>query len=140
MSQFIDLRHDKRRILLPVKILPPRPIADLSGVDAIALLDTGSTTSGITRTIVESLGLTGRGKKPIGTVQGEGQAERYLFRVGLQASAQPSGVPSFPFIFDDIIGFELGASFQFGALLGMDILSQCSLTMRPDGACRLGFG
>ncbi len=110
------------------------------GIEAVALLDTGSTTSGITPRIAEALAIKGRGKKPIGTAQGEGQAERYLFRFGLMPPQGESGSPTFPFVFDDVIGFELAASFRFDALIGMDILSQCGLTMRPNGTCRLDFG
>lgn len=73
------------------------------------------------------------------SAQGEGQAERYLFRVGITATAENSA-PSFPYVFDEVIGFELTNSFQFEALLGMDILSQCDLQLRRDGRCRLVFG
>lgn len=48
--------------------------------------------------------------------------------------------PTFPYVFDEVIGFELTNSFQFEALLGMDILSQCDLELRREGRCRLGFG
>jgi hypothetical protein len=112
----------------------------LTGTDAIALIDTGSTTSGITPKLAASLGLRGRGKKPIGTAQGEGQAERYMFRVGLCAPTAQNEPPAFPYVFDDVNGFELTATFQFDALLGMDILNQCSFSMRPNGTCRLEFG
>lgn len=39
--------------------------------------------------------------------------------------------PAFPFVFDEVTGFELANSFTFEALLGMDILSQCDLSMGP---------
>jgi hypothetical protein len=61
------------------------------------------------------LNLNKRGKRPLGSAQGEGQAERYLFRVGLPI---PTSGPSFPYIFDDVSGFELADSFQFDALFG----------------------
>jgi hypothetical protein len=48
--------------------------------------------------------------------------------------------PAFPYVFDEVIGFELTNSFQFDALLGMDILSQCDLRLDRDGGCRLSFG
>lgn len=137
MSQSIDWRHDGRKVILPVVILPPMPSADLTGVDAVALLDTGSTTSGITPRIAHALGLQKRGKRPIGSAQGEGQAERYLFRIGLRPL---SDQPSFPFLFDDVSGFELADSFQLAALIGMDILRQCDFSIDRDGSCRLVFG
>jgi hypothetical protein len=75
----------------------------------------------------------------LSSAQGEGQAERYLFRVGLAPSAEED-VPNFPYVFDEVMGFELTNSFQFDALLGMDILSQCDLELRRGGRCRLAFG
>jgi len=48
--------------------------------------------------------------------------------------------PSIPFVFDDVIGFELAETFQFDALLGMDLLRQCDFTTYRQGACRLVFG
>ncbi|HEY0026457.1 MAG TPA: retropepsin-like aspartic protease [Allosphingosinicella sp.] len=137
MSHFIEWRHDRRRILLPVLVLPPSPSMDLTGFEAVALLDTGSTTSGITPRVARQLGLTKRGKRPLGSAQGEGQAERYLFRIGLHI---PSAEPSFPFVFDDVSGFELVDSFSFDGLIGMDILSRCDFEMRRDGRCSLRFG
>jgi hypothetical protein len=136
----IEWRREQRRIVLPVAILPPAPASDLSGVQGRALVDTGSTTSGITKAVAAALGLVGRGKRPLGSAQGEGQAERYLFRVGLTPDRTEDEVPAFPFIFEEVIGFELANSFQFEALLGMDILGRCDFAMRRDGTCSLRFG
>ncbi|MEA3002472.1 MAG: hypothetical protein QOH81_1260 [Sphingomonadales bacterium] len=108
-------------------------------MDARALVDTRSTISGITRRVAEQLGLVGRGKRPLSSAQGEGQAERYLFRVGLVPAGE-GGIPAFPYVFDEVMGFELTNSFQFDALLGMDILGQCDLELYRDGRCRLRFG
>jgi predicted aspartyl protease len=137
MSQCIEWRHDGRRIVLPVIILPPEPTTDLSGIEAAALLDTGSTTSAITPRVARRLKLTPRGKRPLGSAQGEGQAERYLFRVGLR---EPSRQPAFPFVFADVSGFELTDAFSLDALLGMDVLGQCDFAMYRNGRCRLEFG
>jgi hypothetical protein len=135
----IEWRRDQRRIVIPVSILAPAPASDLTGVQGRALLDTGSTTSGITKSVASTLGLVGRGKRPLGSAQGEGQAERYLFRIGV-APDTPAGAPAFPFIFEEVIGFELSNSFQFEALIGMDILNQCDFVMERDGRCSLQFG
>ena len=137
MSHRIEWRSDGRRILLPILILRPTPSIDLTGFDGIALLDTGSTTSGVTARVAHSLQLAKRGKRPLGSAQGEGQAERYLFRIGIRPAAQP---PVFPYVFEDIIGFELSDSFQFEALLGMDVLRQCDFAMSRAGQCSLQFG
>jgi hypothetical protein len=101
------------------------------------LLDTGSTATGVTRRVARSMGLIGRGKRPIGSAQGEGQAERYLFRVGVHGAED---APTLPYVFDDVIGFELVDSFRFDALIGMDILSQCDLEFWRDGSGVLVVG
>jgi predicted aspartyl protease len=137
MSHCIEWQHDRRRILLRVIILAPAPSTDLTGFEATALVDSGSTTTGIAPRVAKRLELARRGKRPIGSIQGEGQAERYIFRVGL---ALPDSSPSFPYLFDDVEGFELKEGFQPDALLGMDILSQCDFTMDRSGRCKLTFG
>jgi hypothetical protein len=137
MSHRIEWGHDGRRILLPVIILAPTPSTDLSGFEGEALLDTGSTTSGLTPRVARHLVLTKRGKRPLGSAQGEGQAERYLFRVGVRPATQS---PMFPYVFEDIVGFELSETFQFDALLGMDVLRQCDFSLFRVGTCSLQFG
>jgi len=130
MSQRIDFRHDGCRIVLPVLILEPSPSVSFEGHTGMALIDTGSTATGLTRRVAKALGLVARGKRPLGSAQGEGQAERYLFRVGLHGDAE---TPTLPYVFDDVIGFELVDSFRFDALIGIDILRQCDLELRRDG-------
>lgn len=138
MSHSIEWRHDRRKIVLPVTILSDRTPIDFDGQAALALVDTGSTTSGLTPRVIRKLGLAGLGKRPLGSAQGEGQAERYAFRIALH----PDGLaaPAFPFVFDRVVGFELSDSFALDALIGMDILKQCDFAMTRDGRCRLGFG
>ena len=136
----IEWRRERRRILLPVLILAPYPVTDLTGIDARALVDTGSSISGVAVRIAEALNLKGLGKRPLNSAQGLGQVQRYAFRVGLRPAAGTVGAPSFPFVFDEVIGIELTNAFEFDSLLGMDILSQCSFEMLRDGRCRLGFG
>ena len=135
MLQCIKWRRERRRILLPVLILAPFPITDLTGAEATALIDTGSSVSGIAAAIANSLGLTGLGKRPLKSAQGEGQIERYAFRLALR----PGG-GAFPFVFEEVIGIELTNAFEFNALIGMDILTRCDFSMQRDGACKLIFG
>lgn len=137
MLHRIDWRHDGRRIVLPILILRPDPSRDLSGFQAEALIDTGSTTSGITPRVAEFLDLPKRGKRPLGSAQGEGQAERYLFRIALPLAGE---IPNLPFVFDDVSGFELASSFVLDALVGMDILRQCGFSINPQRRCVLQFG
>jgi hypothetical protein len=131
MSHRIDWRREQRRILLPVAILRPFPVMDLTGADATALVDTGSSVSGISLGIAQSLGLAGLEKRPLKSAQGEGQIERYAFRVGLKPDEA-----AFPFVFEEVIGIELTNAFEFNALIGMDILGQCDFTSRRAGIVR----
>lgn len=130
MSRRIDFRHDGCRIVLPVLILKPSPSVSFDGYRGMALVDTGSTATGITRRAARNLGLVGRGKRLLGSAQGEGQAERYLFRLGVHGGDDS---PTLPYVFDDVIGFELVDSFRFDALIGMDILGQCDFEVRRQG-------
>jgi len=80
------------------------------------------------------------GKRPLTSAQGQGQVERYAFRIGLHTIDAGADAPSFPFVFDEVIGIELTNAFEFDALLGMDVLRQCDFEMRRDGRCSLRFG
>ena len=135
----IEWRREQRRILLPILILRPFPVTDLTGADATALLDTGSSVSGVSREFAQSLGLVGLGKRPLKSAQGEGQVERYAFRVGLRPNRESGGV-AFPFVFEEVIGIELTNAFEFNALIGMDILRQCDFISKRGGNCSLDFG
>ena len=137
MLHRIEGKHDGRRIVLPILILPPEPTLDLTGIPARALLDTGATTSGIAERIATRLALRPIGKRPLGSARGEMQVERYIFRIGMNAADQ---APAFPFVFDEVIGFELANSASFDALIGMDILAQCDFHMSRHRSWRLSFG
>ena len=139
MSYRIEWLREPRRILLPVLILRPYPITDLTGVGAKALIDTGSSVSGVALRIADALTLARLGKRPLKSAQGEGQIERYAFRMGL-FPMQTAPEPAFPYVFDEVIGIELTNAFEFDALIGMDILGQCDFTTLRDGQCRLEFG
>ena len=135
MSQPIRWQHDGRRIILPVRVLTPSAEGDLE-VEGYALLDTGSTLTGIPARVARKLGLVPRGKKPIGSITGDGQAERYYFRIALHG---PPSNPTYPLVFDDRAGFELRDSFAFEALIGMDILGRCNFAIGADGDCSLSL-
>lgn len=116
-------------------------MSELDGYRALALLDTGATTTGVTPRVIEALGLLTMGKRPIGSAQGDGQADRYLFRIGLNAPVRSIEMQaSFPFVFEAVMGFGLTGAFRFDALLGMDILSQCDFRMDRHGSALLSFG
>lgn len=133
MSAAIEWRRGSRRVLLDIAILRPTPATDLTSMPATALLDTGATSSGVTRQIADALQLPSIGKEPINTAGGTILSERYLFRIAFPIAN------SFPFIFDDITGFELTDYRSFQAILGMDVLSRCDFTMSRTGDCTLRF-
>lgn len=136
----IEWREERHPIRLAVTILPAFPVTEPHGAPGTALIDTGATISGITRKTAAALGLRRRGKLPLASVNGVSLAERYDFRFGLTPDYSPPNVPRLPFIFDQVIGIELSDSFEFDALLGMDVLGQCDFAMNRRGACRLVFG
>ena len=103
------------------------------------MLDTGSSVSGLALNLAESLKLQRLGKRPLTSAQGQGQVERFAFRVGLWPD-QGNSEPAFPFVFEEVIGIELTNVFEFNALIGMDILSQCDFAMDREGRCSLSFG
>lgn len=127
----IEWRRDGSRLLIPIQILRPSPTSDLSSFDATALLDTGATASGVARHIAEQMALPSIGKEPINTAGGTVLVNRYLFRI---AFSRDQG---FPFVFDDLTGFELISHASFQAILGMDVLSRCDFSMTRDGRCTL---
>lgn len=135
----IEWKREKRRVLLPVLVLAPYPVTDLTGIQATALVDTGSSISGVATRLADSLGLVRLGKRPLTSAQGEGQVERCAFRVGLRPNDGVSP-PAFPYVFDEVIGIELTNAFEFDTLLGMDILGQCDFVMDRRGRCSLTFG
>jgi hypothetical protein len=63
--------------------------------------------SGVASALAKQLGLHGLGKRPLTSAQGEGQVERYAFRIGLILPRSPEDAPSFPFIFEEVIEIEL---------------------------------
>lgn len=136
----LEWTRERHRILLPVQILLPFPVSLLTGVKATALLDTGSSISGVALALAERLGLHRLGKLPLKSAQGLGQVERYAFRVGLLPEDALDRAPSFPFVLDEVVGIELTNTFEFNALIGMDVLNRCDFSMERSGRCRIGFG
>lgn len=129
-----EWRRTGRRILLDILILKPAPATDLTAFTVTALLDTGASSCGVSRDVAARLDLPSIGKQPIITAGGIVLSERYLFRVGMPQEQ------SFPFIFDDITGFELTDDTSFQAVLGMDVLTRCDVHLHRDGRCVLRTG
>ena len=59
-------------------------------------------------------------------------------RVGI-ATGDDDDAPAFPFVFSPVLGFEIVRGSSFDALLGMDILKQCDLTLLRNGSGTLCF-
>ena len=87
----------------------------------------------MSRSVAERLALPSVGKRPVGTAGGLILVDRYPFRIGFTTTG------AFPFIFDEIAGFELVEMTNFDAMLGMDVLRRCDFEMRRDGMCVLRF-
>lgn len=102
-----------------------------------ALVDTGATTSAITAEIARRLDLTVRGKRLIVSAHGDQHVNRYVFRVGIHRAA---GNAPYPYVFEAVEGFEIRSVFLFDAILGMDILAQCDLTIAQGRTGMLRFG
>jgi hypothetical protein len=126
-----------RRLFVDVQILRPDPPTDLSSVHAVALVDTGSTVSGIGPRIVSELGLTSYGKKRLKSATDERFVSYYLFRAGLLSDAAGT---SLPFIFDKLDGFAWSRAADFEVLFGMDVLLRCDLILSRSGGARLRYG
>jgi Aspartyl protease len=140
MPRTIEWRHDGKKLVVPVLVYPPLTGTTFEGITGKALIDTGSTTTGVTGAIAKQLGLRSIGKRLISTVGGEKHIDRFIFKVGLDGRAAEEGPPTFPYVFEEVVGFELLDSFSFDVLLGMDILRQCELLIGAGNRCRLTFG
>lgn len=137
----LECSNDGRRIILPVTVLRAHPTSDLTGHQCTALLDTGATTSGITPRVGRALNLIGLGKRPLGSARGDEQVERYICRIGLQSTSHhDQEQPTYPFVFDPIMAFQLRDEFRFDVILGMDILAQCDFRMDRHRHTLLSFG
>lgn len=140
----LELRRKANRFLLPVAVLRPGDPTDLTYFDAIALLDTGATKSGIGPRPIAELGLESSGKSRLRSATDEVFVDYYLFRLGLytteQIVAETVGPGDLPFIFEELNGFSWSKPGDFDVILGMDVLSLCDIHLTRNGRCRLIFG
>ena len=110
----------------------------------LALVDTGATSTGITKAVVKQVGLSQIGQSPVRSVSGVQTHNRYRFQIGL-----PSGISinkdgtgilrTFYMIYRDIEGIEFFDHDDFDVLLGMDILSIGSLKVEGNGTFSFSF-
>lgn len=94
--------------------------------ECTALIDTGCSITGITRTIVETLDLRHTTRRLVATPLGEARRRAYPFTVGFLAESM-TGVGSVrsPYNFPEpVLGVDFVENSGFDVLLGMDILSK----------------
>ncbi len=146
------LQHNKSQIFLNVGIVDANTVVDLVGGNRpdiqnnmfTALLDTGAQVTAISKRAADKLGLRPIGKVPIQGVGGLSYHNNYFFQVAMviPIGEQNAGkIELAVHIFHKPIeGVELNiAGDQFDVLLGMDIISNCSLAIEGNGTFSLSF-
>ena len=135
--------HNRSRLVLPVVLLAP-PTADNPNLSfrASGLLDTGAPSTGIRSDLAEALQLRPKGTRRIETANGVIMATEFLVRVGLVCGDYRD--PEFiadqnqPYVLDNVFtGFELQRGFRYPAIIGMDVLGRCKMTISPEGEAQL---
>lgn len=104
--------------------------------EAIALLDTGATSSGLCSAIVASLDLEPLGRRVIGTAAGSRRSTTYRFGMAFPPDSQAAGPRFLPF---ELNGIEFTESPMFQVLIGMDVISAGTLLVQPDRHWSLDF-
>ncbi len=117
---------DGNQPLVSVLIAPLSSGGAFGAGEFVALIDTGSTKTCVTRTVVESLGLQPFSRVLVATPSGLERRKAYSFTVGfLDEGDGTVGAVRSPFYFPDAItGADFVKNSNFNVLLGMDILSQ----------------
>lgn len=141
----IRWRHNRERLVLPVRILPgysSENPSDSMKVDG--LLDTGATGLGIRGDVAEQLGLRPKGQRRVLTVSGDMMAPEYVVRVGFVVGdyTDPTFLPDqqFPFVLErEIAAFGLRSRFSYPVLIGMAILGWADLTLARNGLASLSI-
>ncbi len=134
--------NDGRKILLPVAVLSSDNPADLTYIEAVALLDTGASCSAIGPRVISELGLSPYEKRQLLVATEDRLVDYYLFRIGLfdGLGDESRSMARLPFVFADLDGFGMRSSGQFDVILGMDVLRQCDFELYRTGRWRLSFG
>lgn len=131
----IEFNHDGRQLIVEVAIFHPDAGQSYLNLRARALIDTGATLSGVSRSIIAELDLPRRGKIALESVRGSIVARIFQYRLGFFRTAA-----ELPLVLEqDFIGFEISPGSGVDVLIGMDVLSRCDLGIKRSGACRLEF-
>lgn len=151
----IWLNHNRKQLFLDVAIVSPasfdtlRRTGQLDELKAFrALIDTGATSTCISETVAEEVGLEPLGKVPVTGVAGVAYHNNYSFHVGFfqarRVELSDDGSEKLKgeshFLADEIQGIELMVeSSGFHVLLGMDVLSSGSLAVEGNGTASWSF-
>jgi hypothetical protein len=148
----IQGRHDGRAAYVEVAIVDAARYREykqsqepvLTGVRPFtALIDTGATSTMITRSVVRTLGLQPATKVLYHSKDGLSWTPAYLFHVVFYPpvpSAHNVRAVSRTFVFKRVItGGEIEDQPSFGVLLGMDVITSGELTISSDGSFMFKF-
>lgn len=107
----------------------------------VALIDTGSTKTCVTRTVVEALGLLPQARILVATPSGLERRKAYTFTLGFLDEGDGSiGAARSPYYFPDgVTGADFVKNSNFDVLLGMDVLAQGRLLIE-HGRFEFSFG
>lgn len=97
---------------------------------ARAVVDTGANSTVLSRPLVNRLALPSRGKRNVHGAGGLNMHELFDFEIGFVVPY--TGGTRFEFIDGLVQGMGWIGHPEFDVLLGMDVLSRCELTTRPD--------
>lgn len=104
-----------------------------------ALVDTGASRTAISQNVIDKVGLRPLGQIEVGNVKRTEMHETYMFYVGVWPEPLGDSPPAIFGVGDAIMGIDGGDSRYYDVLLGMDIVTQGSLSISLDGAFELGF-
>ena len=131
------------RILLPVGIRAfeddPTKDADWTVHEFTALIDTGATRTAISQNVIDRARLSPRGQIPVGNVKRTEMHETYMFWIGVWPESLDGAAATFFGIGDALMGIDGGDSRYYDVLLGMDVITQGSLSTNLDESFELAF-
>ena len=124
------------------QVQPSSPSIEIPVHDYRALLDTGAQRTCLCRGVIAKEGLRHHGKRPIQNVHGVERHYLYWVHVGfvcesVSALTDHSGTTTYFGLPDPIEVIDIADNYWFDAIIGMDILSRCNLTIDREGSFAL---
>jgi hypothetical protein len=106
----------------------------------IALIDTGATRTCITRRVLDELQLQAKGKLLVASATSTPERRMaYGYSLGLFCQTDDSSATSLYVVPHEFVAPWFQDNGNFDVLLGMDVLSQGTLTFKPDGRFSFEF-